>query len=172
MISPRRLALLLCPLSLAACGSAEEEPAEPVSNPSEAAETQSAPSPQTAEADPEPASFARTMPQEMRGIWHKDILGRAPDAEECDPRLRGTVDWDRLITVRDTGYVYFEMSGRIMEVHNRTDTMIDATFDTTYADTPTSERRDFALQSDGTLAINLDDGDGTMQVVQYRRCPE
>ncbi|MBX7513519.1 hypothetical protein K3179_03050 [Qipengyuania sp. GH38] len=112
------------------------------------------------------------MPQEMRGIWHKDILGRAPNAEECDPRLRGTIDWDRLITVRDSGYVYFEMSGRIMEVHDRTDTMIDATFDTTYADTPTSERRDFALQGDGTLAINLDDGDGTMQVVQYRRCPE
>ncbi|WP_100260473.1 hypothetical protein [Qipengyuania seohaensis] len=128
--------------------------------------------PETPPSEPEPATFAMTMPQEMRGIWHKDILGRAPDTEECDPRLRGTIDWDRLITVRDSGYVYFEMSGRIMEVHNRTDTMIDATFDTTYADTPTSERRDFALQNDGTLAINLDDGDGAMQVVQYRRCPE
>ena len=121
---------------------------------------------------PSSENFAQTMPARLRGDWHKDDLGRAPTAKDCDPRLRGTIDWDRLITVGDGGYSYFETGGRILEVHNRTDTMIDATFDTTYADTPTSERRDFALQPDGTMAVNKDDGDGVMDVTQYIRCPE
>ena len=129
------------------------------------------PIPETATRTAAPNTFARTMPQGLRGDWHKDDLGRAPTKEDCDPRLRGTIDWDRLITVRDNGYSYFETGGRIMEVHNRTDTMIDATFDTTYADDPTSERRDFILQPDGTMAINNDDGDGILDVTQYRRCP-
>ena len=117
------------------------------------------------------ATLAKTMPVKLRGDWHKDDLGRAPTPKDCDPRLRGTIDWDRLITVDEGGYSYFEMGGRITTVHRRTDTMIDATFDTTYADTPTSERRDFALQPDGTMAVNRDDGDGVMEVTQYRPCP-
>ena len=124
---------------------------------------------------PSPASsqsLAKTMPVQLRGDWHKDDLGHAPTAQDCDPRLRGTIDWDRLITVNEGGYSYFETGGRIMEVHARTDTMIDATFDTTYADTPTSARQDFALQNDGTMAVNEDDGDGQMTVKEYIRCPE
>jgi len=114
----------------------------------------------------------RTMPARLRGDWHKDDLGRAPTAEDCDRRLRGSIDWDRLITVDENGFSYFETGGRIMEVHNRTEAMIDATFDTTYADTPTQARMDFALQNDGTMAVNDDDGDGRMSVKQYIRCPK
>ncbi|MDG6077898.1 hypothetical protein E3U23_01625 [Erythrobacter litoralis] len=117
-------------------------------------------------------STVKTMPSRLRGDWHKDDLGRAPGAEDCDPRLRGTIDWDRLITVDENGYSYFETGGRIMEVHNRTDTLIDATFDTTYADTPTQARLDFALQSNDTMAVNEDDGDGQMSTKQYIRCPK
>ena len=111
------------------------------------------------------------MPKRLRGVWHKDDLDRAPTKKDCDPSLRGTIDWDRLITVRKDGYGYFETGGRIMTVHRVSDTMIDATFDTTYADTPTSARKDFALQQDGTMAVNHDDGDGQLDVTQYRRCP-
>lgn len=156
-------------LAVSACGNPSSRSDDPL-NESETSET--APPAQQDAQDAAERDFAQTMPEALRGDWHKADLGRAPTAEDCDPRLRGTIDWDRLITVRDGGYSYFETGGRIMEVHNRTDTMIDATFDTTYADTPTSERRDFALQDDGSMAINLDDGDGTMNVVEYLPCPE
>ena len=165
----RHLIAVCAVLAISACGNPSTRSDDPL-NESGSAET-AAPVEQDAQ-DTAEKDFARTMPESLRGDWHKDDLGRAPTAEDCDPRLRGTIDWDRLITVREGGYSYFETGGRIMEVHNRTDTMIDATFDTTYADTPTSERRDFALQDDGSMAINLDDGDGTMNVVEYLPCPE
>lgn len=166
----KHTALFALPILVAACSPA---PADPEEERPAQAKTESGTVP---EAGPSPATpdraLATTMPADLRGDWHKDDLGRAPTDDDCDTRLRGTVDWDRLMNVRDDGYGYFETGGRIMTVHNRTNSMIDATFDTTYADTPTSERRDFALQDDGTLAVNADDGDGVMKVTQYRRCPE
>ncbi len=118
------------------------------------------------------AEFEESMPQALRGSWRKDDLGRAPETADCDIYRPANQSRDRVVTVREGGYSHFETGGRIMEVHNRTDEMIDATFDTTYADTPTSARKDFALQPDGTMAVNNDDGDGRMDVSTYRRCPE
>lgn len=123
-------------------------------------------------ADSGTETLAKTMPTAMFGRWHTDDLGRAPTTADCDPELDATRDYDRLITVYQVGYGYFETGGRIIDVHARTDSMIDATFDTTYADTPTQARKDFALQANGTLAVNHDDGDGQAEVTQYRRCPE
>ena len=176
----RHFAIPALALVLAACGGSNDggpssaEPAETVS------ETPIPVEPDGGIGDgaaPPSASTSgtlpQTMPEAMRGDWHKNVLGRAPTSEECDPRLRGTVDWDRLITVRENGYGYFELGGRIIEVHNRSASTIDATFDTTYADTPTSERRNFALNRDDTLIINLDDnGDGVVEVAEYLRCPK
>lgn len=165
-----RLALLSMPFLLAACDRAGDEAAERLPDQAPLEETTPAPTPSVSESQNAP--LAKTMPSAMHGDWHKDDLGRAPTAQDCDPRLRGTIDWDRLMTVRDEGYSYFETGGRIMEVHARTDRTIDATFDTTYADTPTSERRDFALEGGGTLAVDADNGDGGMDVTRYIRCPE
>ena len=168
--SPSRLALLAMPFLLVACDRAGDGAAERLPDQAPLEEVTPEPTPWASEAANAP--LARTMPSEMRGVWHKDDLGRAPTAQDCDPSLRGTIDWDRLMTVRGEGYSYFETGGRIMEVHARTDRMIDATFDTTYADTPTSERRDFALQPGGMLAVNADNGDGGKETTRYIRCPE
>lgn len=166
-----RLALFGLPLLLMACGDAAEQGAVPVQDQSLSDEA-STPEPSPTPSQSDGQSFAKSMPAEMLGDWHKDDLGHAPTAEDCDPRLRGTIDWDRLMTVREGGYSYFETGGRIIEVHGRTDTTIDATFDTTYADDPTSERRDFALLPGGTLVVNADGGNGVRDIIRYRRCPE
>ncbi|ABC64092.1 hypothetical protein [Erythrobacter litoralis] len=119
-----------------------------------------------------PAGFERSIPQAVRGQWREDDLGRAPTAEDCDQTSATRQNFGKVLRVRADGFSLFEQGGRLIEVHNRTDTMIDATFDTTYADTPTQARLDLALQADGTLAINRDDGDGRLSVTQYRKCPE
>lgn len=115
-------------------------------------------------------SLAANMPQAMRGQWREDDLGRAPTAEDCNQTSQSNRNFGKVLTVRANGYDLFESGGRIVTVNQRTDIMIDATFDTTYADTPTSARQDFALQTDGTLAVNDDDGDGILSVTQYRPC--
>ena len=114
---------------------------------------------------------AQTIPESLRGQWREDDLGRAPTAEDCRQTSQTNRNFGKVLTVRADGYSLFESGGRIIEVHNRTDSMIDATFDTNYADTSTTARKDLALQPGGTLAVNNDDGDGIMDVVQYRRCP-
>ena len=169
LVSPR-IALLVATLALVACNRAADDADAVQPGPSPSAQRSQAPVAQPT-AEPARQDFARTMPSGMRGDWHKDDLGRALQAQDCDPRLRGTIDWDRLITVTDTGYSYFETGGRITTVHDRSDTLIDATFDTTYADDPTSERRDFTLRPDGTMQVNAPAGDGRMATTRYIRCP-
>ncbi|GMN13880.1 hypothetical protein [Altererythrobacter sp. MTPC7] len=113
-----------------------------------------------------------TMPASLRGQWRENDLSRTPTAKDCEQTSDTNRNFGKVLTVRNDGYTLFEQGGRLMEVHNRTDTMIDATFDTTYADTPTQARKDFALQPGGTLAINHDDGDGILNVTEYLPCPE
>ncbi len=113
-----------------------------------------------------------TMPNRLRGEWRADDLGRAPTREDCNQTSGSNRNFGKVLTISSNGFSLFEQGGRIVDIHTRTDSMIDATFDTTYADTPTTARMDFALQPGGTLAVNDDDGDGTPSVTQYRPCPE
>ena len=166
------------PVSLMVLAACSEDPQAPVDSeivPKDLADDRNLRETENSLADSTdegPTSQAAAMPPAMMGRWHINNLGRAPKAADCDPERDATRDYDRLITVREGGYGYFETGGRIADVHNRSDRMIDATFDTTYADTPTSERRVFALQPDGSLAVKTVGGDGVMNVTQYFRCPE
>lgn len=112
-----------------------------------------------------------TIPQAVRGEWREDDLGRAPTTEDCNQTSQSNRNFGKVLTVRADGYSLFEESGEITEVHNRTDTMIDATFDVTVGPGTSQARKDIALQPGGSLAVNHDDGDGRLDVVQYRRCP-
>lgn len=112
-----------------------------------------------------------TMPLAVRGQWRQNDLGRVPTSEDCNQSSQSNRNFGKVLTINVRGYSFFEDGGRIIEVHSKTDAMIDATFDTTYADTPTSARKDFALQSDGSLAVNNDDGDGRLDVIEFLRCP-
>lgn len=172
-----RPALPIMLLASAACSDAIVDPAEPA--PSETSlpvasdgGTGGGTAPPSEAAERPTTAISPTMPAAIRGQWREDDLGRAPTLEDCDQTSSSNRNFGKVLTVRADGYSLFEDGGRIIEVHNRTDTMIDATFDTTYADTPTSARRDFALQPGGSLAVNDDNGDGSLAVTQYRRCPE
>lgn len=118
----------------------------------------------------ERTAFASTMPEVMRGQWRENDLGRYPTREDCNQTSQSNSNFGKVLTVSARGYSVFENGGRIIDVHSRTDNMIDATFDTTYADTPTRARENFALQSNGSLAVNSDDGDGQLDVIEYMRC--
>ncbi len=176
-MADRRILYAAPLLLLAACGQAPEaapaevETAIPV-EPDGGIGDGAPPPDGTARQPDDSDTLAATMPQTLRGQWREDDLGRAPRAEDCNQTSQSNRNFGKVLTVRADGYSLFESGGRIMTVHQRTDTMVDATFDTTYADTPTSARQDFAIQADGTLAVNDDDGDGTPSVTQYRPCPE
>lgn len=171
---PLPLTLLAVSLVLAACSQDAEAPVDGEVAPVTAQDDEQLSSGETSLADATKEGMtaqAQTIPKPLRGQWREDDLGRAPIAEDCQQTSQTNRNFGKILTVRADGYSLFESGGRIIEVHNRTGSMIDATFDTTYADTPTTARKDLALQPGGTLAVNNDDGDGVMDVVQYRRCP-
>ena len=114
-------------------------------------------------------AWSRTHPA-LHGVWRQADLGGALTAEDCNQTSASNKNFGKVITVRPDGYTLFEDGGRIIEVHNRTDETIDATFDTTYADTPTKARRNFVMQPDGTLVVT--DLGGTSPTVEYRPCPK
>lgn len=161
-------------LALAACSQDPQAPLDSEVAPEGADDAEVVQTQKTSPADTNEdgsTAQANTMPTAMLGRWHQDNLSRAPTAVDCYPERDATRDYDRLITVRETGYSYFETGGRIMEVHDRSDRMIVATFDTTYADTPTQTRKDFALQANGSLVVLSDSVEGS-ETTRYQRCPE
>lgn len=125
---------------------------------------------------PAPTSIDRsssdsTMPQAIRGQWRVNDLGRVPTSEDCNQTSQSNRNFGKVLTVNAGGYSAFEDGGRIIEVHSRTENVIDATFDTTYADTLTSARKEFSLQPNGLLYVNNDDEDARPDATEYLRCP-
>ena len=121
-------------------------------------------------AQDEIQTFPKTMPEALYGDWREDDLKRAPTVEDCNQTAISNNNFGKVMTIRADGYSLFEDGGRIIEVHNRTGETIDATFDTTYADTPTKARRNFVMQQDGSLVVT--DLDGASPTVEYRPCPK
>ena len=119
----------------------------------------------------EPTASPGTMPEAVRGQWRENDLGRDPTRDDCNQTSQSNNNFGKVLSVNAGGYSLFEDGGRIIDVHSRTDDSIDATFDTTYADTPTRARRSLALQSTGALAVKDDYGDGRSDLTEYLRCP-
>lgn len=167
-------------LALTVCGcsptAVEERKVVEPTPPQAQAPAKSAPEPGAPKAAPSPspiipAAVEKTMPQAMRGQWRVNDLRRAPTAEDCNQTSQTNQNFGKVLNITANGYSVFEEGGRPIEVHARSENRIDATFDTTYADTPTRARRNFALQSGGALAVNDEGDDGRSKVTQYRRCP-
>lgn len=110
------------------------------------------------------------MPEALRGQWRKNDLGRDPTPEDCDQTSQSNTNFGKVLTVTARGYSLFEDGGRIIDVHRRSDRTILATFDTTYADTPTRARRSFALGPQGALTVRDDPDTGRSDVTEYLRC--
>lgn len=119
----------------------------------------------------ERAILTRSMPEAVRGQWRENDLARAPLTEDCNQTSQSNKNFGKVLSINADGYTLFEDGGQIIDVHSRTDTMIDATFDTTYADTPTRARRNFTLQPSGSLVVHDDEEDWRHQVTEYVRCP-
>ena len=124
------------------------------------------------EPTPDAANAPRTMPERLRRSWREDDLGRAPTPADCDQTARTNRNFGRVLTIREDGYSLFEQGGRIIEVDRRSETMIAGTFDTTYADMPTTARTAITFRNDGSLLFVTDEGGDDRIVRRYLPCPE
>ncbi len=124
----------------------------------------------TAPPTGEPTAVASTMPEALHGQWRKDDLDRQPTREDCNQTSQSNINFGKVLTVNATGYSLFEDGGRIIDVHGRTANRIEATFDTTYADTPTRARKAFVLRPNGSLVVDSDEGNGQPAPTAYLRC--
>ena len=126
---------------------------------------------------PEPAPTARDadlplrMPLLLRGAWRADDLDRAPTGDDCNQTAASNRNFGKVLTIREDGYNLFEDGGRLITVHARSNDMIDATFDTTYADTPTQARIAFTAGPADRLKLTGKDASAQVSARAYRRCP-
>ena len=121
--------------------------------------TSTSPSTTTAPDQPE-----QTIPPAIRGTWRiSDDDTVTP--EECDANR----NFGQVLTVRADGYSYFEAGGVLIEVIERDESRVDATFETTAGGPNTSvERVTLDAQDAGaTLIVN----DAQPGIVRLVRCP-
>jgi hypothetical protein len=112
---------------------------------------------------------ALTIPEPVRGIWRESGQGTSVSVDDCRQESGFEKNFGKVLTIDADHFTYFESGGRLIEVHEHDESRIDATYDTTYADTPTKERLIFDAQNDGTVLIVRDsDRPGP---IRYLRCP-
>ncbi len=116
-----------------------------------------------------PAPLPLVMPDQLRGTWRETDVSPIT-FDDCRIESGFERNFDRVITIRDDGFSLFETGGSLVEVHDVDATQIDATFDTTFADTPTQERLTFEVVEDATVLVrSRADEPGETRFV---RCPQ
>ncbi len=161
---------LLCGALLAACSPTDDTVDGAGDGDMAGAESEPMATAQPSAETPD-AQRATTIPASMVGTWRRDDLGRSPQARDCDYSVQANRDFEKVLTISPEGYSRFESSGKLMEVHSSSPEMIDATFDTTYADTPTTARQKLELQDDGALKVYNDASGDVATDSEYLRCP-
>lgn len=131
----------------------------PTTTPTTAPPTSAAP------VTPVEASF----PDIMRDTW-RESEGDSVTADECRTDNEAVENFGRVLTIRADGFGYFETGGLLLEAHERTEVRFEATFDTTYADTPTEDRLVFEL-GDGSDVLTVTDAADGATIGRYVRCP-
>ena len=110
-----------------------------------------------------------TMPAGIRGKWRRSTEASVIPAECVDS---ASANMGLILTIRSDGFSRFEDGGRLIRVHERDSGQIRATFDTTYADTPTQGEFLFKTQDNGQTLIERQYGYGAQPgILRYRRCP-
>lgn len=128
----------------------------------------STPSNDAVTQDSPPLSLS--MPVGVRGKWRRSTEASVTAAQCVDS---ANTNMGLILTIRSEGFSRFEDGGRLLRVHERDSSKIRATFDTTYADTPTQGEFLFAAQDNGQTLIERQYGDGALPgVLRYRRCPQ
>ena len=132
------------------------------------ASSQSTPSITAATRDSPPLSL--TMPAGIQGKWRRKTEASVTPAQCVDS---ASPNMGLILTIRPDGFSRFEDGGRLIRVHERDSRRIRATFDTTYADTPTQGEFVFEAQDNGQTLIERQYGDGAQPgILRYRRCPQ
>jgi hypothetical protein len=131
------------------------------------APTTSAPAAVTpSEAPGAPPALA--IPEPIRGVW-RESEAASVSLDDCRQTEGFEQNFDKVLTIDADRFSYFESGGRLIEVNEQDESRIDATFDTTYADTPTEARVTLDAQDDGAvLIVRSDDRPGPLR---YVRCP-
>ena len=156
-----------------------EEPAEVTVQPAVSKAVSGAKATDLASSSPIAASTAvarnspllsLTMPAGIRGKWRRlteASVTRAQCVDSASPNM------GLILTIRPDGFSRFEDGGRLIRVHERDSQRIRATFDTTYADTPTQGEFVFEGQDNGQTLIERQYGDDAQpRILRYRRCPQ
>lgn len=126
--------------------------------------------PTGAAAKPDALPLSLTMPAGIRGKWRRSTEASVT-ASECVNSA--SANMGLILTIRSDGFSRFEDGGRLIRVHERDANRIRATFDTTYADTPTQGDFIFGAQDNGQTLIERQYGDGAQPgPLRYRRCPD
>lgn len=116
----------------------------------------------------EPSAFAQTFPAALRGTW-RVTDGPAPTNAQCDNTVGENMG--KVLTVGADSYSFFETGGRFLEVSDRSEGMIRARFDTTYADEATSAELIFAVDPVARTLTVSEPGAGAQVTKTYKRCP-
>ena len=122
------------------------------------------------DAAEEPSAFERSIPAAIRGKWRLTD-GPAPTAARCDETADGNIG--KVLLVRADGFSIFETGGRLEAVADRSPGMIRATYDTTYADEPTTGDITFRVDpvAKTLTMIDNDAPDEPFGTRVYKRCP-
>lgn len=127
------------------------------------------PTPTSTAVTPNSPALSLTMPEGVRGKWRRST-GSSVTAAQCVDSANDNMG--KILTIRADGFSRFEDGGRLIRVQERDSSRIRATFDTTYADTPTQGEFVFDAQDNGQTLIERQYGDGAQPgPIRYRRCP-
>ncbi len=173
--------LLIVSFLTVGCDESESKNAKPT----EVSSAETAPAkPMTAEPPKETSAkrLEKNHPEAMRGTWRRVSDEEEAQALENDQELlverclrTATPNFGRVVEIREDGFTVFEEGGRLLEVHERSEDSLRATYDTTYADTPAQAQYVFVLKNDGSrLVSTLKEGSGSMGSgdTLHVRCPK
>lgn len=172
-----RTFLVTSTLLLAACAQQSDGARNETSLPGEMAEDRgempaaiATPKTKTAPPAPSPSDpLERSIPTSMHGNWRESADDRVT-AADCN--LQNYENATRTLTIRADNFTQFETGGRLLNVTERSNVRIRATFDTTYADEPTQGDYVFELRDGGETLIVEEVAEGGRGPVRHRRCPE
>jgi hypothetical protein len=118
-----------------------------------------------------PTTLPLSIPDSFHGTW-RESTAASVTAVECREDGGFEANFGKVLDVREDGFSLFETGGRLLAVNERSDTRIDARYDTTYADTPTEANLIFELQDDAALVVTEIGAEAAAAPIRYVRCPE
>ncbi|MGB3737171.1 MAG: hypothetical protein WA964_19615 [Ilumatobacter sp.] len=133
--------------------------------PSTTSTSTSSTTPTTAAPDDGPV---QSIPEAVQGMW-RITDAESVTADDCRQVAGFEQNYGQVLTVRADGFSYFESGGTLIEVIERDESRVDATFETTSGGPTTSEERiTLDAQDDASMLILNDAEPG---IVRLLRCP-